>query len=69
MAETMFSRESAKRQKEQTEKLAANDLDSIKKINCNFCLSPAAKEKMHSKAKELGISASSLLTLWINQNC
>lgn len=69
MAESMFSKESAKRQKEQSEKLAANELESIKKVNCNFSLAPSSKEKMHAKAKEMGISASSLLQLWINEHC
>jgi hypothetical protein len=71
MADSMFSKESAKRQKEQNEKLAANGLaaDQEKKINVNFSMNPSAKAKMQAKAKEMGISASSLLQLWINEKC
>ena len=72
MADSMFSKESAKRQKEQNEKLAANGLaadQDEKKINVNFSIKPSAKAKMQAKAKELGISASSLLQLWINEKC
>jgi uncharacterized protein YaiL (DUF2058 family) len=73
MAETMFSKESAKRQKEESKKHAdvghAEAVQAEKKINVNFSLAPASKDKMHAKAKEMGISASSLLQLWINEHC
>lgn len=73
MTESMFSKESAKRQKEESKKRAdvghSEEVQTKKKINVNFSLAPASKEKMHAKAKEMGISASSLLQLWINEKC
>jgi hypothetical protein len=72
MADTMFSKESAKRQKEELKHADVGHAEAVqaeRKINVNFSLSPASKEKMHAKAKEMGISASSLLQLWINEHC
>ena len=73
MTESMFSKESAKRQKEESKKRAdvghSEEVQAEKKINVNFSLAPASKEKMQAKAKEMGISASSLLQLWINEHC
>ena len=42
---------------------------SAQKIRVNFSLSSESNEKMGEKAKEMGISKSALLQLWIHQNC
>lgn len=42
---------------------------SAQKIRVNFSLSSESNEKMGEKAKEMGISKSALLQLWIHEHC
>ena len=71
MGESIFSKSSTARAKDQEKKMAANDLieKSAQKIRVNFSLSSDANEKMKRKADEMGISKSALLQLWIHENC
>jgi hypothetical protein len=71
MSESIFSKSSTARAKDQEMKMAANDLidKSAQKIRVNFSLSSESNEKMRKKAEEMGLSKSALLQLWIHQNC
>ena len=71
MAESIFSKSSTARAKDQEKKMAANDLieKSAQKIRVNFSLSSEANEKMRKKAEEMDISKSALLQLWIHEHC
>ena len=52
-------------QSEKTEQIEK----SAQKIRVNFSLSSESNEKMGEKAKEMGISKSALLQLWIHEHC
>lgn len=71
MSESIFSKSSTARAKDQEMKMAANDLidKSVQKIRVNFSLSSESNEKMRKKAEEMGLSKSALLQLWIHQSC
>lgn len=71
MGESIFSKSSTARAKDQEKKMAANDLieKSAQKIRVNFSLSSEANEKMRKTAEEMGISKSALLQLWIHEHC
>jgi len=67
-----WNQASAKRQDGQASIQAKNELKEqkpTKKIRVNFSLSEEANKKMELTAKEMGISKSSLLQLWINEKC
>lgn len=71
MGESIFSKSSTARAKEQEQKMAANDLieKNTTKVRVNFYLSSEANDKMKKKADEMGLSKSALLQLWIHENC
>ncbi len=71
MGESIFSKSSTARAKDQEKKMAANDLieKNTTKVRVNFSLSPEANEKMKKKADEMGLSKSALLQYWIYENC
>ena len=71
MGESISSKSSTARAKEQEQKMAANDLieKNTTKVRVNFSLSSEANEKMKKKADEMGLSKSALLQYWIYENC
>lgn len=67
-----FNQASAKRHEAQERINAANDLKSpnyTKKTRVNFALYPSSKDKLQAKAREMHISASSLIEILIQENC
>ena len=71
MGESIFSKSSTARAKEQEQKMAANDLieKNTTKVRVNFSLSSEANVKMKKKADEMELSKSALLQYWIYENC
>lgn len=80
MEENIFKIGAKKRAKDQEAIKAANNISeqieetehtekSTQKIRVNFSLSSESNEKMGEKAKEMGLSKSALLQLWIHENC
>ena len=67
-----FNQASAKRKESQERINEANELKApscTKKERVNFALYPTSKEKLHAKAREMNISASSLIEILIHENC